>query len=84
LISGGAEVDFANKLYTTDVHSSPEIPWNNVATADLVLNNIVPPNSTHPLFLVLGIVFFQDVNGTMYPLNNVAFNALAIVNVSTP
>jgi hypothetical protein len=84
LISGGAEVDFENKLYTADLHNSAELPLNNVATADIAFNNIVPANSKHPLFLVLGVVFFQQVNATMYPLNNGAFNALAIVNVSTP
>lgn len=39
-------------------------------------------NSTHPLFFVLGIQFFQDVNGVKYPLKNGAFNALSIVKVS--
>jgi hypothetical protein len=84
LISGGAEVDFENKSFTADMHSSLELPWNNVATADLVLNNIVSANSTHPLFAVLGVVFYQQVNASMYPLNNGAFNALAIIKVSAP
>jgi hypothetical protein len=84
LISGGAEVDFEKASYTVDLHESPELPWNNVATADLVFNNIVTANSTHPLFLAFGVVFFQQVNASMYPLNNGAYNALAIVRVSTP
>ncbi|WP_262707878.1 hypothetical protein [Pseudocnuella soli] len=39
-------------------------------------------NSTHPLMLVLGISFFQQVNGNSYSLKNGAYNALAIVRVS--
>jgi hypothetical protein len=82
LISGGAEVDFENKSYTVDLHSSPELPWNNVATAEYVFSNMVPANSKHPLFLVLGVEFYQQVNVSMYPLKNGSFNALAIIKVS--
>jgi hypothetical protein len=39
-------------------------------------------NSTHPLFLLLGISFYQQVNGKNYSLKNGAFNALSIVKVS--
>jgi hypothetical protein len=41
----------------------------------------VTANSTHPLFLLLCIQFFQEVNGVQYPLKNGAFNALNIVKV---
>jgi hypothetical protein len=34
------------------------------------------------LFLVLGVEFYQDVNGVKYPLKNGAFNALNITKVS--
>ena len=37
--------------------------------------------STHPILLVLGIEFVQQVNGKMYDLKNGAYNALAIVKV---
>jgi len=45
------------------------------------LANAVTAASTHPLFLALGIEFYQEVNGQMYPLKNGAFNALALVKV---
>jgi hypothetical protein len=32
-------------------------------------------------FLALGIEFYQEVNGQMYPLKNGAFNALSLVKV---
>jgi hypothetical protein len=31
------------------------------------------------MVLLLGIQFLQDVNGSLYPLKNGAFNALAVV-----
>ncbi len=58
------------------------LAWDGTATAVINLNNSVTANSTHPLFLVLGIEFYQDVNGVKYPLKNGAFNALSIVKVS--
>ena len=79
--SAGVEIDFEQKQYTVDLNSTAELPWNNVATALITLTNTVTANSTHPLFLALGIEFFQQVNGTMYPLKNGAFNPLALVNV---
>ncbi|MBB1285240.1 hypothetical protein HRH25_12720 [Flavisolibacter sp. BT320] len=82
LVSAGAEVDFENGTYVMDESSSAVLPWDPTTTAVLNLSNSVTANSTHPLFLVLGIEFYQDVNGQKYPLKNGAFNALAIVKVS--
>jgi hypothetical protein len=49
--------------------------------AALSLTNQLVANSTHPLFLILGIAFYQQVNGVNYPLRNRKFNALSIVRV---
>jgi hypothetical protein len=82
LVASGAEVDFETGNYVADVKTTAELPWNNNATAAINLVNHVTPNSTKPLFLVLGIEFFQLVNGNMYSLTNGAFNALSLVEVS--
>ena len=79
--TAGAEVDFENENYVIDGNDSAIIPWNNTATAAITLTNTVTANSLSPLFLVLGIEFYQEVNGTMYPLKNGVFNPLAIVKV---
>jgi len=84
LISAGAAIDFEDESSAVAMHESPEIPWNTVATADIILSNMVPANSTHPLFLALGVVFYQEINKARYPLNDTSFNALAIVKVATP
>ncbi|HZW69645.1 MAG TPA: hypothetical protein VFF57_02170 [Hanamia sp.] len=57
IISAGAEVDFAGNVYVASNSSSPELPWNNVATAPVSLENVVTADSAHPLFLLLGIEF---------------------------
>lgn len=82
VISSGVEVDFENETFVADVNSSSILPWNNIASTALTLTNSVTPASTHPLFLALGIEFYQEVNGEMYPLKNGAFNALALVLVN--
>jgi hypothetical protein len=82
ITSAGAEIDFENETYAAQLNSTAELPWNATATAVINLVNAVTANSTKPLFLVIGIEFFQQVNGAMYSLKNGAFNALALVKVS--
>ena len=81
IVAEAAEVDFENGVYVISNQSSAEIPLNNVATAPAAMNNPVTPASTHPIFVVLGIQFLQQVNGAFYSLKNGAFNALAIITV---
>lgn len=80
--TAGVEIDFEQKQYTVETNSSAILPWNNVNTALLTLTNTVTANSTHPLFLAMGVEFYQEVNGTMYSLKNGAFNPLALVAVA--
>ncbi|MFT3903912.1 MAG: hypothetical protein QM727_12115 [Niabella sp.] len=81
IISAGVEIDFENETYTVADDSSAILPWDATATAALNLSNAVTAASTKPLFLVLGVEFYQEVNAQMYPLKNGAFNALALVKV---
>jgi hypothetical protein len=81
IVSAGAEVDFESDFSRTDVQESAILPLDNLLTANLVLTNNLAAASTFPLFLILGIQFYQEVNGTMYPLKNGAFNALNLVQV---
>ncbi len=81
IITAGSEVDFENETFVVDTKSSALLPWDGTATAAINLSNAVTAASTHPLFLALGIEFYQDVNGVKYPLKNGAFNALSLVKV---
>ena len=82
IISAGTEVDFENERFVTQTTETAILPWDNTATAVVSLSNAVTANSTHPLFLVLGISFYQQVNGQMYPLKNGSYNALSLVKVN--
>jgi hypothetical protein len=82
ITSAGAELDFATGTAIAQINATAELPWDSSNTAAISLVNNVTPNSSKPLLLAMGIEFYQQVNGTMYPLKNGAFNALALVAVS--
>ncbi|UFH45388.1 hypothetical protein LNP27_09600 [Flavobacterium galactosidilyticum] len=82
IISAGAEIDFETETFV-EAHSETAIlPWDAVATVAINQVNTVSPGSTKPLFLALGVEFYQEVNGQMYALKNGAYNPLALVQVS--
>jgi len=81
LISGGAAIDFEGGNFEVIYTQSADIAILPALIAAIDLNNQLTANSTNPLFLVLGIEFFQQVNGINYPLKNGNFNALALVKV---
>ncbi|WP_396187581.1 hypothetical protein [Flavobacterium sp.] len=82
ILSAGAEIDFETETFV-EAHSETAIlPWDAVATVAINQVNTVTPASTKPLFLALGLEFYQEVNGQMYPLKNGAYNPLALVQVS--
>jgi len=82
IISAGAEIDFELETFV-EAHSETAIlPWDAVPTLAITQTNVVTPASTKPLFLAVGIEFYQEVNGQMYSLKNGAYNPLALVAVS--
>lgn len=83
VISGGAEIDFETETSIVETSETAISPWDTTATAVINFSNVVTANSTHPLFLALGIEFYQEVNGQMYPLKNGAYNPLSIVKVDS-
>ena len=82
IISAGAEIDFEAETFI-EAHSETAIlPWDATPTLAIAQTNAVTAASTKPLFLALGIEFYQEVNGQMYSLKNGAFNPLALIEVS--
>ena len=83
IISAGAEIDFEAETFVETHSETAILPWDATATAVISQVNTVTPASTKPLFLALGVEFYQQVNGTMYPLKNGAFNPLSVVKVDS-
>ncbi len=82
IISAGAEVDFEAETFVVANSETAILPWDPTPTAAISQTNMVTANSIHPLFLALGVEFYQEVNGQMYPLKNGAYNPVALVQVS--
>lgn len=82
IVSGAAEVDFTvgNSLAAYD--STAEIPWDETTLSSVTLTTNVTPDSDMPIIQVLGVEFYQEINGVFYMLNNGTFNALSLVNLS--
>jgi hypothetical protein len=82
IISAGAEIDFEAETFMVANSETAILPWDANPTVDINHLNAVTANSTKPLFLALGVEFYQEVNGRMYPLKNGSYNPLALVQVS--
>jgi hypothetical protein len=83
IISGGAEVDFEAETFVVATSETAILPWDVTPTAVINQVNAVTAASTKPLFLALGVEFYQQINGTMYPLKNGAYNPLSIAKVDS-
>lgn len=79
---GGAELDFENETHIFEMGQTGILPYDNAQAAAVNLTAALTANSTLPILQVVGVEFFQEVNGEMYPLKNGAFNALAAVGIS--
>ena len=83
IVSAGLEINFAtNAVIAKQQNASAYLPIDSVPSAILTQTATITSGTTLPLFMVLGVQFFQEVNGIKYPLNNAAKNGLGIVKVS--
>lgn len=82
IISAGAEINFEAETFVVASSETAILPWDTTPTAVISHLNAVTPNSLSPLFLALGVEYYQQVNGRMYPLKNGAYNPLSLVQVS--
>ena len=82
IVSAAAEMDFANEKYVDSSTASAVLPWDNNTSVVNLTHNLTA-NSTFPLLLLLGIQFFQQVNGINYTLKNGSYNPLSIIKIDT-
>ncbi|RBP30971.1 hypothetical protein DFR65_104230 [Oceanihabitans sediminis] len=78
IVMGAAEVDFVNETFVFEMDDTGILPYTAPDTASLALNAAMPANSTLPVIMVVGVAFYQEVNGEMYPLKNGAYNSLSV------
>ncbi len=83
IVSAGAEIDFEAGTFVTQESGTAILPYDANATAAINLVNAVTAASTKPLFLALGVQFYQEINGAQYPLKNGSYNALSLVKIDS-
>jgi hypothetical protein len=81
VVTGAAELDFANETSSFESAETAILPYDGANTAAINLAVALPAGSALPIVQVVGIEFYQQVNGQMYSLKNGAFNALSVANV---
>jgi len=78
----GTAVNFEAESFVSSTSITAFLPWDSAPTVAISLVNSVTAGSVSPLFLALGLAFYQEVNGEQYLLRDGAFNAVALVGVS--
>lgn len=82
IVTAAAEVDFVQGNSLAAYDSTAEIPWDESSLASVTLTTNVTADSELPIIQVLGVEFYQEINGAFYMLNNGTFNALALINLN--
>lgn len=72
--SGDGDIQFTNAV---------NLPIDNVS-GSVTLTPAGVPTTVGTNFFLLEIIYFQQVNGSQYILNNGAFNALSVIDLITP
>ena len=85
LKASGAAIDFEGNIWSVAIAESADLSLGNKMLEPLQLSLTIASASEHPLFLIFGIEFLQlTKSGSRHPLNNGAFNAMAIAKVDDP
>lgn len=83
-VSAGSELDFESESFKTDIQKGAATVYDTNATTAVTLTHSVTANSTKPLFLVIGIKFYESSGGIMSPLMTARTNVLEVIAVSKP
>lgn len=81
-VAGAAAIDFEKGTFELVTSQSADISVIATHSDAITLANQLAANSTNPLFMVLGVEFYQQVNGVSYALKGGKSNALYLVKVS--
>ena len=84
LSAGVSELDFDQEASLFKAVDSGILPYENAPVAAMDLDLEITANSTLAVVQVLSIEFFQEVNGTMYALQNGTYNAMTVVQTDQP
>ena len=82
VLMGLAELNFEAETSKFESDETAILPYDSADTANIDLLVAIDAASTQPVIQVMGIEFYQEVNGQMYPLKNGSYNALAVIDAT--
>ncbi|MDB4335201.1 hypothetical protein OAA06_02445 [bacterium] len=81
---GIAAVNFESKEYEGEVVPSAEMLISDITASTIDLTASISANNTQPVFVVLGVEYYQLVNGSLYLIMNKESIALLMVEIDIP
>ena len=81
LLYGVAGIDFQHERFQTNSITSDIQDLSDAVISPIILTTDFDRSFSLPVFLVLGIEFYQVVNNEFYPEKNFSYNAMKIVKV---
>lgn len=84
LFSAAATINFETGAIVKANATTPEIELGLQLERAFNLSQQLPANTTDHVIIVLGIEFYQQLNGRFYPMNNGSANAITIARVDMP
>lgn len=81
LVASGGVINFETGAVAISDLEGDENPLNNVPASETNFTFPFPANSTLPIFIVMGIEFYQELNGSLYLLKNGGYNGVGVVKV---
>jgi hypothetical protein len=84
LLVGVAAVDFENREYEVDVVEADAVHIASTEAVTIQQIATISANSTRPVFVIVGVEYYQSVNDELYLINSQDGRALALVAVDQP
>ncbi|HMJ48102.1 MAG TPA: hypothetical protein VK498_12285 [Ferruginibacter sp.] len=76
------EINFKDKSFNSSSNHTELFKLGDQKIQACDLEHQYNPGTTNPVFILLGITFFQYVNGDYYPFSNNSYNSLRIIDVA--
>jgi hypothetical protein len=79
--AGAAAIDFEKETIAKDHSVTVPIPKTQGTTEEINMSLQLPGPVIHPLFIALGFAIFKQDGGRLYPLYNLRYRAVSIIQV---
>ncbi|MBO9632437.1 MAG: hypothetical protein J7578_04920, partial [Chitinophagaceae bacterium] len=83
IITSAAELDFEKNKYMLNESRTPSLLYDDAESAGFTLDISITPNTKQAFIHLLGVEFYQEVNGKMYLLHDSSFVPLGVIHAES-